>query len=203
MENVLYSTISQKRYDFKNFNSANGTQFLCETAQNDYLHTLYYPLGKKEGKALEKIMKALKKDGEKLSEYVNFLSEHNGAILYGGSVVLFGFAERSMSLDEPVSLIEENERDGVSKRLNRVIYIGNAPYIKGGNVNFYFNVISGCVTAFYDNQIIYTWFSIKEFCEHILRFYDDKYLTNGRNKYYNEKEHGVWHNIQLWDLEEA
>ena len=82
-----------------------GTQYVCEFAKEEYLHIMYAGLDSGEEKKLKKELERLKKEGPYLDNYISFLKEVNGAILYAGSINLFGYEGRRKDMDAPTSVI--------------------------------------------------------------------------------------------------
>lgn len=179
-----------------------GSNYICQTSDGGYLHSLFYGLNDKEARQLVNALGKIKKNGPYVSSLVDFLRETNGGLLYAGSLNLFGFVKRRREEDSPTSIIEMNQSDCVAKCLNQVIYIGNMPYIDGGNMNLYLNVETGLVVGYYDNQIVVTWTCFDDFIKEIISRYEEIYDYDGRNKNYGQSELGVFNNIQKFSVKE-
>lgn len=198
----MFSSILEKEYQGECWTTDFGTEYLCKTVCDDYLHVLFAGITPDEKKHLVKELRKQKKQGPKLDVYLDFLTRYNGAVLYAGSINLFGYALKRKDEDSPTQLIELNRNDQVSKILNQVIYIGNMPSTDGGNINIYFNVNSGLVTGFYKGDIRITWVNMQDFINKILSSYEKCYLPNGVNKNYGTTDNTVYNNIQKYILKE-
>lgn len=198
----MLKSILETEYQGECQTTALGTEYVCKTVGEDFLHILFAGITPDEKKHLIKELKKQKKDGPKLDVYLDFLTKYNGAILYAGSVNLFGYALKRKEEDTPTMLIESNKNDQVSKALNQVIYIGNMPSAEGGNINIYFNVNSGLVTGFYKGDIRITWANMQDFINKIIGRYEKHYLPNGVNKNYGTNDTTVYNNIQKYILKE-
>lgn len=194
--------IRDKTYNGECRTTIAGTEYFCKTVGDDYLHILYAGLTSNEKKQLFKELKKLKKDGPRLNEYLSVLEEVNGAMLYAGSINLFGYASKRNEEDTPSLLIELNKYDQVSKMLNQVVYIGNMPCAEGGNINIYFNVNSGLVTGYYKGDIRITWTGLSDFFNKIISRYEKYYKPDGTNNKYGMNDETVYNNIQKYILKE-
>lgn len=180
-----------------------GTEFLGRVKNtNEYLNILYPALAPKGKKDLMNYISDCKSYNKKvLEQYVDFLSEHNGAVLYSGGIVMFGSTRYNEPnyFVYPTSIMYADKNDYVSSRLNRVLYIGNALHKSGGNINFYLNLENGIVSGYIKEEIIISWKNIRDFFEFIYIKYDSMYNEDGTHKFFNEKEKNVYRNIQLFD----
>lgn len=199
----MLESILEKEYQGECQTTVFGTECLCKTVGDDFLHVLFAGITLDEKKHLIKELKKLKKDGPRMDAYLDFLTQFNGAILYAGSINLFGYPLKRKNEDAPASLIELNKNDQVSKALNQVIYIGNMPSAEGGNINIYFNVNTGLVTGFYKGDIRITWANIKDFIDKIIARYEQYYLPDGVNKNYGTNDTTVYNNMQKFMLKSS
>lgn len=198
----MLKLIRDKIYDGECHTTVAGTKYLCKTVGDDFLHILYAGLTSNEKKQLIKELKKLKKDGSRLNDYLSVLEEVNGAMLYAGSINIFGYASKRKEEDTPSLLIELNINDQVSKMLNQVVYIGNMPCAEGGNINIYFNVNSGLVTGYYKEDIRITWTGLSDFFNKIVSQYEKYYKLDGINEKYGMNDETVYNNIQKYILKE-
>ena len=186
-------------------NDGNKSPYLLCPVDQDVLHALYPPLSKKQAKELFKAVAKVKLDAtDAVNPYKSFLAETNGAELYGGSVVLFGYAAKGVDGNEdglPASILDQNATDTVSKVSAQVLYVGNAVFSAKKNIHFYLNLTSGLVAGVLDGQIIIQWANFDAFLKHVQQVYDSNYSTEtGRHLFYNQHEKGVMNNIQFFEL---
>lgn len=195
-------------YAWKNTtcNQGNRSEYLlCPCGTDDYLHVLYPPLDRGQIKKLFKAVERIKSPPSKsVASYEAFLQSTNGAELYSGSIVLFGYAEKDILGNEeglPASLLDENASDATSKILPQVLYVGNAVFSAKKNVHFYLNLDSGLVAGAVDGTIEMQWADFDSFLNHVCQAYDANYSTDtGRHLYFNQREKGVINNIQCFTL---
>ena len=186
-------------------NDGNKSPYLLCPVDMDVLHALYPPLSKNQAKELFKSVAKVKQDAtDAVAPYKSFLAETNGAELYGGSVVLFGYVANGVVGNEdglPASLLDQNATDAVSKVSAQVLYVGNAFFSAKKNIHFYLNLISGLVAGAVDGQIVIQWPNFDAFLKHVQQAYDSNYSTEtGRHLLYNQREKGVMNNIQFFGL---
>ena len=186
-------------------NDGNKSQYLLCPVDSDVLHAVYPPLNRKQLKELFKsVAKSKVEATDCVDSYKSFLAKTNGAELYGGSVVLFGYAAKGVDGNEdglPASILDQNATDAVSKMSAQVLYVGNAMYSAKENIHFYLNLISGLVAGAVDGQIVIQWANFDAFLKHVQQVYDSNYSTEtGRHMFYNQREKGVVHNIQFFEL---
>ncbi len=197
----FYKTILKWKDNNSNEETKNGNQLIChvhENVQNDYLHVLFYSLDRKAKKELEKYLC----DGDKraIKQYVEFLSEHNGAVLYSGAIVFFGWTNyRGINtFVEPAPLAVQDEKDKISKTNSDLIFIGNIMHRDYDNINMYLNISNGKIIWYHKNEIIKAFNALDESLEHIISFYNDCYKINGEHRFYNDRSKNVYENIQLY-----
>ena len=194
--NNPYKTILDKEYTNGNYRTKKGTCYLGKIDEEEFLHVLFYGIDDKECEDIKRKLILSNKNGSKLDEYLGFLKLYNGALLFGGSINLFGVEGDRDEMDSPSSLLRPLSSDKISKEIFKALYIGNCPHIKGGNMNFYFNLDSGLVVGYYKNEIQVTWLSIYDMIKDLIDKYDKFYLPTGLNKFYGLSEKGVYNNIQ-------
>ena len=198
----VYSKIEER---WTGISNQTGTSLLGKVKSSDeYLHVLYSPASKKDIKLFEEYIFDEKKFDKKiLNKFTEILLEHNGAVLYGGGIVLFGSTDnKSMTpFLYPASIVKMNNIDFVSSRLNNVIYIGNAWHKSKGNINFYYNLKNGIVSGFIKGEIVISWPDLERFYEYIFMSYDNCYGDDGVHHHYDAKEKFVFRNVQLFDEE--
>ena len=172
--------------------------------REECLHALYVPISKKEKKELEAYLASDKKAARKaVDKYIDFLSEHNGSVLYSGALVFFG-ATDNQTVNEflyPASVVLMNQGDHISKRLNSVLYIGNGMHVDRDNINFYFNLENGIISGYHKGEIVISWKDLNEFFEYIYRHYDKMYGDDGLHMFYGQRAKGVYYNAQLFNEE--
>jgi hypothetical protein len=166
---------------------------------------LYPPLNREQTKELFKAIAAVKLEaGKAVDSYKALLEKTNGAELYGGSVVLFGYVAKGVDGNEdglPASILDQNATDAVSKVSAQVLYVGNAVFSAKKNIHFYLNLTSGLVAGAVDGQIVIQWANFDAFLKHVQQAYDSNYSTEtGRHLFYNQREKGVMNNIQFFEL---
>lgn len=187
-------------------NEGNTSSYLLCPTGSDVLHALYPPLNRKNIKELFKAIAKVKLDAtDSVEPYKTFLTETNGAELYGGSVVLFGYVAEGVAGNEdgpPASLMVQNATDAVSKMSTQVLYVGNAVLSAKKNIHFYLNLKSGLIAGAVDGQIVIQWANFDAFLKHVQQVYDSNYSTEtGRHLFYNQREKGVMNNIQFFKLD--
>lgn len=197
----MYSKLEERWK--KETTNQTGTVFLGKVNGTDeFLNVLYAPLAHEDkNKLTHYIFHAKSYDKKVLEQYLDFLAEHNGAVLYGGGVVLFGATDcnEMNPFLYPPSIVKANRTDYVSSRLNKVLYIGNALHKSGSNINFYLNLENGIISAYLKDEIVRSWKNINDFMDFIFETYNSKYGDDGLNKYYGMKNKNVYQNIQLFD----
>lgn len=182
-----------------------GTELICETEKNDFLYVLYSPMTRLQEKCLQKEL-IVKRRTEKhiLEEYLMFLKECNGCILFNGSIVLFG-CSREVEKDEKFknapSFIRFTQLDSYTMGQKDFIYIGNAVYYDFSNVNFYFNCVTGEVILVSKGETIKKWGNFSRFLKAMISFYSPHYNNQGFNIDYDNRQKGVYHNIQALSKE--
>lgn len=186
-------------------NNGNKSQYLLCPVASDVLHAMYPPLNRKQLKELFKLVAKSKLEAAgSVDSYKSFLAKTNGAELYGGSVVLFGYVAKGVDGNEdgfPASILDQNATDVVSKVSAQVLYIGNAVFSAKKNIHFYLNLASGLVAGAVDGQIVIQWANFDAFLKHVQQVYDSNYSTEtGRHLFYNQREKGVMNNIQFFEL---
>lgn len=186
-------------------NNGNKSPYLLCPVDQDVLHAMYPPLNRKQLKELFKLVAKTKLEAaDTIDSYKSFLANTNGAELYCGSVVLFGYVSKSVEGNEeglPASILDQNTTDAVSKVSAQVLYIGNAIYSAKKNIHFYINLASGLVAGAVDGQIAIQWANFDAFLKHVQQVYDSSYSTEtGRHLFYNQREKGVMNNIQFFEL---
>ena len=181
--------------------TANGNNLIClvhENIKDDYLHVLFYPLDKKKKKQFEKDYQI--KKNKHLSDYFDFIAEHNGSVLYSGAIVFFGFTD-SRSINtfvEPASLVRMNETDRFVRDNPSYLFIGNLMHHDMDNVNIYFNVTTGYILWIHKGEISKEFTSLVKMLEFIIDYYEPHYKLDGENVYYNNRKKNVYENIQLF-----
>lgn len=189
-KNNGYSTINSK-----------GNEFICHVhkdIKDDYLHILFYPLDKKKQKEIIKEYNIKENNG--LKEYFKFIFEHNGAVLYSGAIVFFGYTDNIIPnvFLEPSSLNKMNELDRFVADNPVYLYIGNLMHRDYDNVNIYINKKTGYILWLHKNEIFKEFESLDEMLNHIIEYYDNKYGLNGENLNYKNKSKNVYENVQLY-----
>ena len=184
-----------------NDKTPNGNELIClvhPNVKNDFLHVLFYPLDKKKRKEFEKDFDL--KHNKGLESYIEFLSEHNGAVLYSGGIVFFGFTENQSinTFIEPPSLSRMNERDLVHRQYPEWLYIGNFMHREMDNVNMYINSKDGTILWVHKNQEMQKFKTLEQSLSHIYAVYNVCYKKDGENKNYNNRKMNVYENIQLY-----
>ena len=184
-----------------NDKTQNGNELIClvhPNVKNDYLHVLFHPLDKKKRKELEKGFDL--KHNKGLESYIEFLSEHNGAVLYSGGIVFFGFTENQSinTFIEPPSLSRMNERDLVHRQHPEWLFIGNLMHKEMDNVNMYINSKDGSIFWVHKNQEMQKFKTLEQSLSHIYTVYNVCYKKDGENKNYNNRKMNVYENIQLY-----
>lgn len=187
--------------DNKNGKTANGNELIClvhEEIKNDYLHVLFYSLDKKTRRNLENIVNLKHNSG--LMSYINFLSEHNGGVLYSGGIVFFGFTDKTLINDfiEPPSLNRMNEIDRFHLQNPEWLYIGNLLHRDMDNVNMYINSKNGMILWLHKNKELQSFNSLEDSLNHIYSVYNICYKKDGEHKNYNNRKMHVYENIQLY-----
>lgn len=185
----------------KNNKTANGNELICLVHENipyDYLHVLFYPLDKGKRKELEKALDLKHNKGFK--EYIDFLSEHNGCVIYSGAIVFFGFTENQAinNFVEPASLMRSNEYDLVHNNHKEWLYIGNLMHSDLDNVNMYINSKNGKVMWVHKGKEMIKFDTLEDALAHIYAVYNVCYNKHGENKNYNRRDMDVYENIQLY-----
>ena len=198
----IYSKIKKR---WTGISNQTGTSLLGKVGSSDeYLNVLYAPISKRDMQELEKYVSTSKKFDKKiLKNFIEVLSEHNGAVLYGGGIVLFGVTANDTvnQFLYPASIIKMNNFDYVSSHLNKVLYIGNAMHKSKDNINFYYNLENGIVSGYVKGEIVISWKTLEEFYDYVFGVYDSCYGNDGVHKNYNNKAQFVYRNIQLFDEE--
>lgn len=199
----VYSKIKKR---WAGVSNQTGTSLLGRVGSSDeYLNVLYAPVSKRDVKELEKYVSDKKKfDKKTLKNFIEILSEHNGAVLYGGGIVLFGVTNNDTANQflYPASIIKSDSSDYVSSHLNRVLYIGNALHKSKDNINFYYNLENGIVSGYLKGEIVISWKTLEEFFDYIFMTYDPCYGDDGVHKFYNKKALFVYRNVQLFNEEQ-
>lgn len=182
-----------------------GTALAGKIAGNEgCLHALYAPISKNDKKELEAYLASNKKTERRaVEQYIDFLSEHNGSVLYDGALVFFGATDNNIVNEflYPTSVVLMNQGDYISKHLNSVLYIGNGMHIDRDNIHFYINLENGIVSGYHKGEIVISWKDLNEFFEYIYRHYDKMYGDDGIHKFYGQRDKGVYYNVQLFNEE--
>ena len=189
------------KIDNKNEKTTNGNDLIClvhEQIKNDYLHILFYPLDRKIKKDLEK--QADLKNNKGLISYMDFLSEHNGGVLYSGGIVFFGFTNKNTinTFIEPPSINRMNEMDRFHLQNPEWLYIGNLLHRDMDNVNMYINSKNGMILWLHKNKELQSFNSLEDSLNHIYSVYNICYKKDGEHKNYNNRKMHVYENIQLY-----
>jgi len=184
-----------------NKRTQNNNELIClvhPNIENDYLHVLFYPLDKLMKKELENILDL--KHNKGLSSYIDFLSHHNGAVLYSGGIVFFGFTKNELinTFVEPPSLCRMNETNQFHKQHLELLYIGNFMHREMDNVNMYINVKNGSILWVHKKSEMLKFNTLEDSLNHLYAVYNDCYKKNGENKNYKNKKMNVYENIQLY-----
>ena len=187
--------------DHTNNVTTNGNELIClvhENIANDYLHVLFYPLDKRKRKELEKALDI--KHNKGYSQYIDFLSEHNGGVIYSGAIVFFGFTDSQEinTFIEPPSLIRMNDRDVIHRQYPEWLFVGNLMHRDMDNVNIYVNAKDGTFMWTHKNCEMLKFKNLEESLKHIYTVYDICYNKKGENKNYNNRKMNVYENIQLY-----
>lgn len=177
-----------------------GNDLICLVHENipfDYLHVLFYPLRDEDKSKFEEYIKVKEYPG--LTQYYDFLCEHNGCLLFSGSIVLFGYTEihHFNYLEEPSSIKRLNESDEFCKQNEQFIYIGNICHLDGDNINIYLSH-NGQIFWRHKNKDIKEFATLNDMLKHIIDYYNPHYNQNGENKKYNLDCNDVYENIQLY-----
>ena len=168
-------------------------------AHDEYLHVFYYGLDNARTKQLTNDLLSVGKNIEHCTDYLSFLKEMNGALLYSASINLFGYDDRRDSIDDsPSSVVKMNLVDSFARGNASALYFGNCPCSKGGNVNFYVMIDSSTIQLVYNGEVICSFKDMQSFFKNLYYSFDDKYLPDGRNKFYGDKEKHVYNNIQKY-----
>ena len=181
--------------------TANGNNLICLVHKNikdDYLHVLFYPLDKKKQKQFEEDYQI--KKNKHLSDYFDFIAEHNGSVLYSGAIVFFGFTD-SRSINtfvEPPSLVRMNETDRFVRDNPSYLFIGNLMHHDMDNVNIYFNVTTGYILWIHKGEISKEFTSLVKMLEFIINYYEPHDKSDGENVEYDNIKKNVYENIQLF-----
>ena len=185
--------------------NAFGSRLICrvnEDVKGDYLHVLYKPLSIKESKAfINELISVNKPSSNAVDAYLDFLDEANGAILYSGAIVIFGYTQKMQSsalYDIPSSILKMNAMDYISNQYPRLLYIGNAMHANKGVIKFYLNLDDGAIVGFYKDKETITWNSINDFFKYIIFKYDANYLPTGYHIFNGDRTKGVYDNAQLF-----
>ena len=182
-----------------------GSRLICHVNENvngDYLHVLYKSLCDKERKTFKKDLISINKSsGNAIDAYLDFLEEANGAILYSGAIVFFGYTQKMQSsalYDTPSSILKMNAMDSISNQYPMLLYIGNAMHINKGTIKFYLNLDDGVIAGYYKDEVTITWDSINDFFKYIISKYDANYLPTGYHIFNGDRAKGVYDNAQLF-----
>lgn len=189
------------KYSNNDYVTEKGTQYICRFNADEYLHTLFYGISDLQASELDYLISSIKPGTSKLESFLDSLKISNGAVMYAGSVVMFGYPDnRDDYGDRPSSIIEMNKRDKVSCCNENLLYIGNSPCSLGGNFNFYYELNECTVLGFRDSVKIRSWNSLDDFWSGIYEKFDGSYLNTGINVHFGSKEHFVYNNIQKYIL---
>ena len=194
----LFKKIKNREYTHESYRTEKGSFYICKINDDEYLHVIFCGINNDERYELKRKLVLLNKNGNMLDNYLDYLQSFNGAILFGGSINLFGINDRRDYIDSPSSLLRPLLNDRISKEIYKELYIGNCPHGSGGNMNFYYNLDNGLVVGYYNNSIAITWAGIDEMIKDLIDKYDKLYLPSGLNKYYGMPEKGVYNNIQKY-----
>ena len=181
--------------------TSNGNELICnarENVKNDYLHVLFYSLKQKIVKKEVYSLVDVKKSSI-LDDYIDFLSEHNGMLLYCGAISIFGVTDNNSVNEfiEPFSIKRANSNDFFNKN-NGFVYIGNMMYYDYSNINIYLDPNSEKVLLISKRNVIKEFVSLNDFLNHIIEFYNSKYDEKGINLNYNDRKKHVYENTQLY-----
>lgn len=191
---MLFDLVKQK---FKSDYIINQEQSLYfgKINDRDYLHLFRKRISDMQEKEFVSWNRI---SGSKFSQdLINLLKEHNGAVLYSGSIRIFGWFDQGTSkYYSSIKFLTDN--DYISINNNKLIYFANAPYTTKENINFYFDTSNGNVIGLVGKTKIINIKSIKEFERLIYKFYDFKYNSKGIHIKYDDKENYVSKNIQLF-----
>ena len=181
--------------------TSNGNELICnarENVKNDYLHVLFHPLKQKLVKKEVYSLVNVKKSSI-LDDYIDFLSEHNGMLLYCGAISIFGVTDNNSVNEfiEPFSIKRANSNDFFNKN-NGFVYIGNMMYYDYSNINIYLDPNSEKVLLISKRNLIKEFVSLNDFLNHIIEFYNSKYDEKGINLNYNDRKKYVYENTQLY-----
>lgn len=181
--------------------TSNGNELICnarENVKNDYLHVLFYSLKQKIVKKEVYSLVDVKKSSI-LDDYIEFLSEHNGMLLYCGSISIFGVTDNNSVNEfiEPFSIKRANANDFFNKN-NGFIYIGNIMYYDYSNINIYLDPNVEKVLLISKRSLVKEFVSLNDFLNHIIEFYNSKYDEKGINLNYNDRKKHVYENTQLY-----
>lgn len=178
-----------------------GSIHLCKFNEDEYLHSFFYGIDEKKASELEYLISSIKPSCDHIEKFIDSLKVSNGAVLYAGSVVLFGYPDNQDDYsDRPSSIIEMNKRDKVSCCNESLLYIGNSPCSLGGNINFYYELNECTILGFKDGVKMTSWNSLDDFWSGIYEKFDGAYLDTGINVHFGSKEHFVYNNIQKYIL---
>ncbi len=196
--NSTIAFFSSDRYLSENKITQKGTLYYCHIEKDEYLHVFFYGL---DDIHIASICVDLSNIGKNINDcdYLSFIKDSNGALLYSASVNLFGFENRDDSFeDSPSSIIKMNLMDSYSKDNPNLLLIGNCPCSLGGNINIYYDLDAHSVVYVHEGRILSTFGDMAAFLLDIKNMYYDKYRSNGKHRYYGEKDKYVYNNIQKY-----
>ncbi len=186
-----------EKYTNPNMTTDKGSLYYCLFEADEYLHVFFYGLNEDRTQRLLDDLLSIGKKLESNADYVSFLAESNGALLYSGSINMFGYEDCDDSFDDsPSSIVKMNMVDAFAKKNDSALYIGNCPCSKGGNVNFYYMLDSSTIQLIYNGEVICACEDMQTFFKQMYYSFDDKYLSDGRNKFFGDKDKYVYNNIQ-------
>ena len=197
----FYKAILKWKDKGESCTNARGNELICHVhkqVKDDYLHVLFYSLDKKNQKLFDKEFN--KKDNPGLRKYKDFIFEHNGAVLYSGAIVLFGYTNDNSinTFIEPASLSRMNSKSRFIRDNSVYLYIGNIMHRDLDNIDVYINRKTGYILWMHKNEIFKEFETIEKMLQHILEYYEPHYKENGENKNYNNRKKNVYENIQLY-----
>lgn len=181
--------------------NVNGNELICHVhkeIKDDYLHVLFYSLGKKMQKQFEKKFDLKKNKG--LKEYSMFIFRHNGSVLYSGAIVFFGFTENNTAntFIEPCSLEKMNEMNEFVYNNPSYLFIGNIMHRDFDNIDIFVNKITGYLLWMHKSRIFKEFNSLNQMLDYIINYYDPFYNSKGENINFNDRKKNVYENIQLY-----
>lgn len=181
--------------------NSNKNELIClvhKNVENDYLHVLFYPLSIFKQKEFEKNFDL--KTNKGLYTYSKFIFEHNGAVLYSGALVFFGYTNKTAQniFMEPPSLEQMNLINKFVINNPIYLYIGNIMHRDYDNINIFINKQTGYILWEHKNEIFKEFKNLNDMLDFIIEYYDSCYGTNGENLNYKNRNKNVYENIQLF-----